>query len=582
MKRNKDQMRLLMRALAPAQAMAVGLPAINTLLNGFVIGHFMGSTALAAIGFAGPLVQIPATLSALLANGAQLESGQRLGRGDRDGLAQVFNTTLLAAMMAGILLAALITAAAGGAARLLGASGETMKMTSDYLIASAPGMFFSMLFSCMVAFLQLERAGSVVTTAAAVMLAVNTGGNLANALVFKLGVAGAGLSTSLANLAAVVVCLPYFLKKSALFRFSPKRIAPRLLGRVIHMGIPSAVPTFCCIFRDRVLNAAFFALGGNTAMAAIAIALNLNSGIGATIEAGYANSSDLIASVLVGEGDVDSLRSLPREIIRFAYPQMIAAYLLVFLLAKPLGLLFGAEPEHIVLYAAVIRLINGWYLTNPVKVPSLTIYRALGKVKLVSISHVLNLFVYTCIVVLIGRWTGSLYLAAGFTWISEIMLTLTFVVYYRVRRGKLPSSVYKMTDIPNTLTAPSAFRYSQSIRTLEDAARVSEEVIRFCEERGVSNRNAKMAGLCIEELATDSIRHTFAKENQSIDLRLICEEGSVRIMLRDNGTLFDPKAYLELADGNDERRLGLKLAAACARKMEYNSALGLNVIRIEL
>lgn len=585
MKKQSNQMQKLLLSLLPIQAFAVGLPAINSLLDGFVVGHFYGTEALAAIGFAGPLTYIFTMIGSTLANGSQIISGQYLGRGDHDGLSHVFNSTSLFAMAIGLAVSALLMIFSGGISFLLGSSKELTEMTRSYILGMAPSVLFSVLFSSLLSFLQLERAEKVSTAAVIVMLVVNTGFNLLNVFVLKWGLLGIGLSTSLANLAAAAVCLPYFLKKSSLFRFSIRRFRIRALKDVIYQGIPSAVSPACSFFRDRLINYVVFSMGGTPAMAAMAIAVNLSNGIGVTVEGGYSGSANLIANVLVGERDIESLRELPKNLITTLLPIYLIAYALLFAFARPLAYLFGAETEHIALYVTVIRCYNLWYITNTLKTPPITIYRALGRVKLVSLFYVLAYLAFPAFTCLLSRFVG-IGLAFNYSWISELCLTVAYAVYYYMKRRKMPRSVFRMTDIPNTLAVPSADRCGATIRNVSDATSASAAVVEFCKSKDLSERTAVMCGLCVEEMAVDSIVHGFVKgkkDEYSIELRVIYEDGGVSVMLRDNCPHFDPKEWLAMySDQDPDRCLGIRLAAECAKEMNYTPTLGLNVINIRI
>ena len=90
-------------SLLPVQAMVVGIPAINGLLDTLISGNLLGQTALAAMGFTGPLNMLLVALSNVIATGSQLICGQRLGKGDREGVLKAFNTALGLCVVLGLL-----------------------------------------------------------------------------------------------------------------------------------------------------------------------------------------------------------------------------------------------------------------------------------------------------------------------------------------------------------------------------------------------------------------------------------------------------------------------------------------------
>lgn len=578
--------RKLFLTLLPVQALAVGLPAINALVSSFVIGNYIGPSALAAIGFASPLNNCVAAVSSTLAVGSQLLCGQYLGQGDKQGVRQSFCSASALCCLLGLGFTAACVLAPGGISRLLGASAESAAMTADYIRGLGTGMVFIVLSATLLPFLQLDRAAKTASAAVVTMVAVNIGFNLLNAFVLHWGMMGVGLSTAAANLASVLVCLPHFVSGSQTFRFSAKDIHGGTVGKIFYLGLPSAVSPVCLVFRDRVINQYVFNLGGTAAMSAMAVANNLSSGIGAAIEGGYSGSANLLSSVLVGERDRQSLTDLPRTMIRSISGLYLAAYAIVFFFAKPLALLFGAEPEFIEVYVLVIRLFNLWFVTNIFKSPTICIYRALGMVKTVSVFYALNTLVFPVAACLL--LSGSFGLAAPVStpWISEILLVASYIVYYRIREGRMPRSLAYITSIPEDLSVPEEDCFAAAIQTAEEAAAASEAVVAFCKSKGLSSRTAYYCGLCLEEMAVDTVTHGFAgsKPGQyTIDLRLCCKDGGVTVLLRDNCPHFDPTEWLALyAPEDPSRSIGIKMVAQLAKKMDYSSTLGLNVLTIEL
>ena len=506
-----NQIKKLLISLVPVQAIAVGLPAINTLLNGFVAGHYFGPSGLAAIGFAGPLTYLFSMISSTLAIGSQVKSGHQIGCGDQDGLSHTFSTTCISALVVGLVISGLLMIFRNAVSIMLGTSDELMEMTRNYLFGLAPGVFFSIIFSVLLSFLQLERAEKTATAAIVVQLVVNTGLNFVNVYILHWDLFGVALSTTAANLAAVLICLIYFVCRESVFCFSLRRFDLKAIKEVLYLGFPSALEPACYFIRDRILNQVVFALGGTTAMAAMSIVSNFNNGIGTMISGGFTGASNLISSVLVGERDVDSLRSFPKIIIKTMFPVIAGAYILLFVFARPLALFFGAEPEMIGLYVMVIRCNSLWYLTDSLKVPSFSVYQSLGRIKETSIFTILMALMVPVTVILAGKVLGFGFLV-HFSWIAEAGLVAAYVIYYYMKRRKLPSSIYTMTDIPHTMAVPSEDRCSATIKKIKDATDASEKMEAFCISKGLSSKTATMCGLCVEEIAVDCIIHGFTKE----------------------------------------------------------------------
>ena len=575
----------LFLSLLPIQALAVGLPAINSLLNSFIIGNFMGAEALAAIGFAGPVQFIVLAITSTIAVGAQMLCGICLGNGDKKGVSGSFNTAVFLCLCFGVLLSLTCAILPKPIAHIVGASDESLLDTASYIRGLSFGMTFSMLSACVLSFLQMDRAGKLSTASVAVMLILNIGVNLLNAFVLKLGLFGVGLSTSIANIVSVLICLPYFLFRSKTFHFSLRLVNAHTMKRIFYLGMPSAVSPVCFALRDTILNRILFALGGTVAMSAQAIAISLSNCVGSAIEGGYSGSANLMSSVLVGERDSDSLRRLPRSMIRSIHSIYILAYAVIFVFAKPLAIFFGAEPENIAIYVTAIRVFNLWLLSNTFKTPTICIYRALGMVRQVGVLYILNAFVFPVLFVLATKAVLGASAVFAMPVASELLLLPAYAVIYYVLSHAMPRSLFDITYIPDFDVSPEN-RLSATIQTVEEAAAVSEKVVEFCRDKGFPTKTAYFCGLCLEEMTVDTITHGFTRGKPgqyTIDLRLICENGKVSIMLRDDCPNFDPTEWLELyAPEDPSRSIGIRMVSRIADEMNYASTIGLNVLTIRL
>lgn len=575
--------RKLFWSLLPVQAMAVGLPAINALLDTAIVGNLLGPDALAAMGFTGPLTKLLVALSSMVATGAQLLSGQSLGKGDKQGVNRIFSTALLLCIVLGFGFAAVMLLFPVPIARMLGATGENIATTAAYIRGWSGGMAFSMLLSCVLPFAQMERMGKLSTVSVIVMLLVNLGFDVANTVVFHQGVFGVGLATTYSNIAAAAVVLPYLLLKSKTFRFAPGNLSAKTAGQILYQGAPNAVAPLCLLVRDRVLNQFIFALGGTAAMSAAAIANNVKSAVGNVVEAGYTGSARLVASVLVGERDSSSLRDLPRVMVRSAWSLYVIAYGFIFVFAKPLVQLFGADAEHIRLYVMILRVFNLFYLTNIFKSPPQCIYQAMGKVNLLMVMTVLGNTVFpVCTCLLLGNALG-LPLVFATNSISEILLMVFMASYFTYQAKRLPRSLTELAYIPSTVSAPRENRMKAVLHTVDDCVKAAAEAEQFCLQKGIPQQKAMYCGLCIEEMAVDAVSNRFPNDHYTLDLRLIYEDGTMTILLRDDCPQFDPNAWLTLCRPEDESRsIGIRMVQKLAKEMNYASTLGLNVLTIRI
>ncbi|MDO4939399.1 MAG: MATE family efflux transporter, partial [Lachnospiraceae bacterium] len=584
-----NNLRKVFMSYFPVQAFSNGLPAINTLISSFIIGNFFGSKGLAAIGFAGPFTTLMLAIATTISMGSQLLCGKLIGKGDRTGVKSVYSSAIVLCLVFGVLLMVFAANCTGTIVSWLGTSQETYSMTKGYIRGQAVGMIAAVLCSSLIPFVQLDQAKKVSTVAIAVMVTVNVGYNFANALFFHGGMFGVGLASSLGYISATAICLFYLIFKSSFFKFSISDISFRSMKNIFRFGIPTAVSNICMVFRDRGFNAVLFGMGGTMAVSAATLAINFSNAVGGnTIQGGYSGTANLLSSVLVGERDVDSLRKMPKTIIQCIYPIYIVAYILIFIFSKNIVLAFGADPEYLDLFVMALRLYCLWFFSNPFKTPSLSIYWALGKVRLVSLFYFINdlaapFFSYF----VLSKFFGIAVVFAA-TIINEVFTVTGYITYYTIKMKKMPKSLFEITYIPRSLGVAKEDTLALVIQNEASAVNVSSQVIDFCKSKGMSAGKSYYCGLAIEEMAVDKIINGNKKQSGlnplTIDVRVYYEDNGISIMLRDNCEEFNPEQWMELHAPEDPlRSLGLKMVTEMSSDFSYQSTLGLNVytIRIE-
>ena len=578
--------RKLLMTIMPVQALAMGLPSINGLINTFIIGNFIGSDALATIGFCDPLTLLISVANCILASGSQILCGQYLGKGDREGIRRAFSTTVTFCVLIGLVFSLLCGFAPVTVARLLGASGDCLAPTAEYIRGYCFGIPFMILSASLLPFLQLDQAAGMSTVSVSVMVLVNVGFNLLNAFVLKLGMFGVGLATSLANIAIVLVMLPYFLFKTKTFKFSASHIDMAELRKLSYQGLPAGNNPICFAIRNRVINQYVFSLGGATAMAAVTVGCSIANAVGLVIEGGYLGAGRLLSSVLVGERDGTSLRKLGDIMVRSAGWIFALGYALVFFLARPISLLMGATAENIATYVLIVRLVNGWTLTTIYKSPLLCVYQAMGEIITVSVLQILGCVVYPVLALVLFANKLGLAFAVGQFFLGDLLMLVTCAALYAYRAKRMPSSLRDITYVPDSLDAPAEDLFLMTIRSLEDTTTVSEALVSFAKAKGLPNKTAYYSGLCVEELTNNTVTHGFPKNGateNTIDVRAIYENGGMTIMLRDDCVPFDPNEWLSVYKSDDPMAsIGIKMVAKLSRSMTYAGTLGLNVVNIEL
>lgn len=250
-------MRDLTQGSIPGHIMAMSTPiAIGMLVQTlyfFVDLYFvagLGDAALAGVSAAGIVNFIVMALTQMISVGAVSLISHAVGRKDQDDANLIFNQTIVLSAICGF--ATLFAGYAFGPwyMRSLGADTATVEAGITFLYFLIPGL--SLQFALAAAGGALRGTGVVKPAMLAQMLTVFINILLAPMLIqgwgtgYAMGIAGAGLATSLASLAGVVIMLVYFKNLEHYVQMKTTQLRPRWVvwKQLLNIGLPAGAEFF--------------------------------------------------------------------------------------------------------------------------------------------------------------------------------------------------------------------------------------------------------------------------------------------------------------------------------------------------
>ena len=232
--------------LAMAAPIAAGMLAqtLYFLIDLYFVAQ-LGDTALAGVGAAGTAMFVVMALTQMLGVGAMALVSQAVGRKDHDDADLVFNQSL---SLAGFCTVGTILGGywlAGHYMQTVGADAATVEAGTTYLYWFMPGLALQYVNIVMMS--GLRGTGVVQPTMIVQIATVLLNALLAPILIagwltgHPMGVAGAGLASSIAVAAGALMLGGYFRKLEKYIRFRPALWKPRLpvWGRMINIGLPA-------------------------------------------------------------------------------------------------------------------------------------------------------------------------------------------------------------------------------------------------------------------------------------------------------------------------------------------------------
>lgn len=86
-------------------------------------------------------------------------------------------------------------------------------------------------------------------------------------------------------------------------------------------------------------------------------------------------------------------------------------------------------------------------------------------------------------------------------------------------------------------------------------------------------------------MAGNIVDHGFTKNGKrhSVDVRVVCKDGSVILRIKDDCVPFDPGERQKLAEGDDIiKNIGIRMVFRAASEVKYRNIPGLNVLTIRI
>ncbi|UHQ23868.1 MATE family efflux transporter [Lysobacter sp. 5GHs7-4] len=204
----------------------------------------LGDAAIAGVGAAGNVQFIVMALTQILGVGTMALISHAVGRKDRDDANLVFNQSLLLALACTAITLVGGYALGGAYMRTLGADAATTQAGIDYLYWFLPGL--ALQFAQIAMGSALRGTGIAKPTMVVQMLTVILNAILAPVLIAgwltgkPMGVAGAGLATSISVAAGVAMMALYFARLEKYVAFDRSQFHARLevWKRILRIGLP--------------------------------------------------------------------------------------------------------------------------------------------------------------------------------------------------------------------------------------------------------------------------------------------------------------------------------------------------------
>ena len=571
----------LVRQMLLAQILSAMTVSLCLLIDNIMIGRFLGEDALTAYGLANPVLMVIGAIGSMLCAGVQVACSRSLGRGLQEETNAGYSSAIAVAGIFSAVFMVLVFIFRVPIARLMGADDPAMlKETSTYMLGFTIGAPASMAALILVPFLQMAGQSNLLIVAVLGMTVADVGLDLLNVLVFKGGMFGMGLASSLSYYVAMVIGGAYFLSKKCVFKFSGKLVRWDKIRELVAGGVPTVVAMASSVVLIFAVNKMLLPVGGKMAVAAYAVINTLINASNA-ISTGSGGVALTLSGILYNEEDGTGLKQLLGMMLRYAAALgvVVAGLLVIFAPACVSLFIPNAGPAQTMAINGLRLFAVGLIpccLNNTLK----NLWQGAGRVGEMEVVSVLeNAILPTLAAFVLSRVAGVD--GAWFLFFAgELLTSLLILAYVWMKAGRVTAQPEKVLLLRNSFGVPSEDLLEADIRTKDDVMAFSRRAEAFCKAHGNDSRLANHLALCIEEMGNNIVTHGFGKgKDNHLLVRLQTKAGHWTLRFRDDCKAFDPVAYVP---GEAEQGLGIKLVMRMADEARYTYSMNLNNLTLDI
>lgn len=335
-------------------------------VDSIVVGKYVGDNALAAVGSAGPILNLLLVFFVGISTGAGIMVSQYFGAKDREKLSRTIGNCITLTILSTIVVMVLGPLVAHPMLAIMNTPESIIGWCTDYLVIffiGGAGFVFYNMFSGI-----LRGLGDSFSALGFLLLA--TALNIVLDIWFvaglQLGVVGVALATVIAQAISAVFCLLKLLKMREVFDLNRKVMHPHkeYIARIMKLGLPSGV-TQAIFSLAMVVVQSLTNSFGEMFIACNVIIMRID-GFAMMPNFTFGQAMTTYTGQNVGAGRIDRVRQGTRQGAAIAVGTAVVLVSLILIFGRYLMMAFTDTPELIDMSVYMMRILAVGYIAMAV------------------------------------------------------------------------------------------------------------------------------------------------------------------------------------------------------------------------
>ena len=400
-----------------------------------IVGKFVGDDALAAVGTAGPIMNMVILFISGMCMGAGILMSTHYGGKKYDRLERQISTTMLGGIGFSLVITVLLLLFAHPLLEILQVPGDIIGAAKAYLRIIFVGLIFTFIYNFFSNTLRALGDSRVPLYFLILSALFNIAGDLFFVIVLKWGVPGSAAATVLSEALCCLCCMLYIKKKVPLLCLGPKwRVFDSsMLRTTVSYGITSALQQMCVQLGKICVQTVVNVQG--VAFIAAFTAINRVDDFAMTPQQNIAHATTTFMAQNRGAGKISRMKKgfFSSVILQLVYTAAVTVIVFVFA-RQIMGLFVGGESEEVVsLGVSYLKLISVMYVMPAATNCIQGFFRGLGDLKVTLVSTILNMsarfFTAWLMIHMLHGGFDRLAWANFFGWVGMLAFQIPMIVH---------------------------------------------------------------------------------------------------------------------------------------------------------
>lgn len=335
-------------------------------VDSIVVGQYVGDNALAAVGSAGPIINLLIVLFVGVSTGASIKVSQYMGARDKEGLSGTISNSIVLTVIASVIITVLGLLLARPMLVMLDTPESILDWCTSYLHIAFIGCIGSAFYNILGGI--LRGLGDSVSSLVFLLIAclLNIFLDIWFVAGFQMGVAGVALATVIAQAISAILCAVKLMSMKELFEIRPDlmRLKKKYAGSIIRLGLPSGV-TQAIFSTSMILVQALTNSFGELMIAANVIVMRID-GFAMMPNFSFGTALTTYAGQNVGARRLDRVKEGAKQGTLMALAVSTAITLVLIFFGKYLMMIFTDTPELIERSSKMLRILAVGYIAMAV------------------------------------------------------------------------------------------------------------------------------------------------------------------------------------------------------------------------